>query len=236
MAVALWTYISGGETHRIGVEQEAHPRFTQTYLIDPDKVITIPEVTPAELLQGEETLDSEILFLHERYEQVIGLLANSQHFEAVLGADQVLDIGSLKDAVQTLPKQPIALDLFTSEPPDKIPPLLLIGAGQSSKYQLPMVIAEICPRPRWTPRATADNPQLMLREPGSKRAQILFYTPSSMPPGLGFLATRQPTGVFALLSYQTSKRFKISRAAVGVIDTYLENLDLASGQWLGSMS
>jgi hypothetical protein len=71
----------------------------------------------------------------------------------------------------------------------------------------------------------------MLREPGSKRAQILFYTTPSMPPGLGFLATRQPTGTFALLSYQASEQNQISRAAVEVIDSYLENLDLATGQF-----
>lgn len=230
MAIALWTYIAGGETHRIRTEQEAHPRFTQIFLIDPDKVITVPDVAPAELHQRRETLDSAILFLHERHEQVIGLLANSQHFEAVLGADQVLDIGPLKAAIQTLPKQPIALNLFTSEPPDKIPPLLLMSARQNDVYHLPMVSVEFCPNPRWASRATLDNPQLILREPGLKRGQIIFYTHPSMPPGLGFVERQQSDNTFALLCYQESKQFQISGAAVEVMDRYFRNLDLATGR------
>jgi hypothetical protein len=225
MAVALFTHLSAVATYQIGAEREARPSLPQTCLIDPDKVITA-SVGPTKLHQGREMTDGRILSLHETYEQVVGLLTNSEYFETVLGLNQVLDIGPLRRAVQVFPKQPIALDLFTPQPPNKIPPLLLIGVRQSPAYQLPMVVVEFCPQPRWVPSATANRPHLLLKEP-----QVLFHTTPSMPPGLGFLNTRYPSGVLTLLSYQESEQFQISEAAVGVIDTYLERLDLATVQF-----
>jgi hypothetical protein len=67
------------------------------YKVGGGKIITKPDVTPTELYQGREELDDKILLLHQGYEQVMALLANSQHFEAVLGTNQVLDIDTLRD-------------------------------------------------------------------------------------------------------------------------------------------
>lgn len=112
-------------------------------------------------------------------------------------------------------------ETYAANPPEELSSLLLISARQSHLYKMPMVSVEFCLQPHWSPAATPEN-------------LMTFYTNPAMPPGTGLLdyegARGGPSKVFTLLSYHPSEAFQISRATVEILDKYLGNLNLATGE------
>lgn len=235
MSIVLSTISSEGEFQSIQRERESGPVFPRVYTIDPDRILEAEEGNSSTTFQGRENIAGEILSLHSRLEQLVGLLSNCPSFGEVLGQNQVISIGSLKEALDTIPEGPISLDMLKVAPPEILPMLLTLTLRHSDIYGLPVIdTVEFHPAPKWVPIATKDNLMIVLRESRTgEKIRPTFFTDSAMPPGAGVLddgwSRARPNPTSFLFAVTPSDSFQIDQGAVENFDEFLGRLDINTG-------
>lgn len=223
MAIAIYTSLSSEQGYNISRERETKPLYPHILMIDPEGIIEQPKDYNLKMIQGRENVSDEALSLHTILSNLTGLLANSPHLAEKIGSKQLVRIVEYKEARETVPHQPIAVDLLQTEPSQTLPPLFTLALMNENLFNLPVLSLEFFPKPKLVPGATIENQQIILRNARiGERRNPIFYGYYSLPLGIGRLDSGFFNGFCSLLTYSPAEEFQISPEAVQVLDNYAD--------------
>lgn len=236
MAIALAALLRGFRSYRIQKEGPSTPEYTHIWTFDPDGILQ-QTLNPQITLTGREQIADEVLQLHSRVEQILGLLAKASGFQEKLGDKQVVLMQELDRAEKSI-RGPVAIDIIDLtrvQEQKQLSSLMLFQVSQSEVYELPQIDIVFVTNPKnlqENRQATLD-PARSFSFDEDYEGRIMkygFYQRPNMPQGIGVIVTYLQGIRFdraLLLAYQPAERDQITPAALGAVSDFL-NLDVQS--------